>query len=872
MILPGQDNPATESRLTSSSLEGRRRLVDGAVILLIVLFAGFFGALAVQQHRTFQTNGLDLGNVDQALWNTAQGRFLHFTLMAPVQSRLALHVEPILLLFVPLYWLNLGRPETLLMIQAAIVAVGAWPVYQLSIINFQLSKTFRLSPPSFLFSPTPFILLIFPLVYLLWPTLEAAVLYDFHAVTLAPTFLLFAFWALVRQKDGWFIGFALLALACKEDMALVVAMMGLYAGLAQHRWRLAGLVIGLSLAWFVIAVMVIQPRFAAGGNIQLDRYAWLGNTPLEIITTGITHPGLVFEHLWNQVDLVSYLTALFWPTAFLALFSPLTLLPLLPTLAVNLLSDNPFTWRLEDFHYGAPLAPFLMISTIYGIKRIVTWLDRPNQPPFGCNQLTTPLFVSLAILLLLFTGTYHYYRGFTPLARPYHWSQITDHHQQTAALLPTIPPDTPLFTQSNLAPHLTHRQTVYSDFAYFTDPDFPALPVEDILLDVTSFENLGGLHQFLQQTLLASGDYQLVTAQDGLLHLRPLTADRRELTQPDDTQLPISTQSAQSPNLQLPSPFYTFTQPTIPPDHQLAVDFGDAVRLHGYSLYFNRQEEVQVSVDLEARQPLNDLWPVLYLLDETGQPVGATVDLQPALVWFPPAQWPVGQPVRLHFNTLPWYTRETAAYRLALGLVSGDDVWAVEQRPRPVVRQAGPYASRLPSDGTLLELARFNQVWNMPEGGPMRRQFAAPPPPYKLAANFANQIKLLGTTTPRLDLPPQSPNLQPTGQSAPHLSLTLTWQALTTPETLIRFVQLVGPDGRVYGQNDSNPDEGNYPTRLWQPGEVVVETVTFPLQTGRPSGQYTLHVGLYRPETGQRLPLLAGGDHVEIPGPFFKAQ
>ena len=91
------------------------------VILLIILFALFFSALAIQQHRTFQTNGLDLGNVDQALWNTAQGRFLHFTLMTPVQSRLALHVEPILLTFVPLYWLNLGSPELLLVVQAAVV-------------------------------------------------------------------------------------------------------------------------------------------------------------------------------------------------------------------------------------------------------------------------------------------------------------------------------------------------------------------------------------------------------------------------------------------------------------------------------------------------------------------------------------------------------------------------------------------------------------------------------------------------------------------------------------------------------------------------------------------------------------------------------
>ena len=32
-------------------------------ILLIFAFAVFFSVLAVQQHRTFQTNGLDLGNV-----------------------------------------------------------------------------------------------------------------------------------------------------------------------------------------------------------------------------------------------------------------------------------------------------------------------------------------------------------------------------------------------------------------------------------------------------------------------------------------------------------------------------------------------------------------------------------------------------------------------------------------------------------------------------------------------------------------------------------------------------------------------------------------------------------------------------------------
>ncbi|MBI1876768.1 MAG: DUF2079 domain-containing protein, partial [Chloroflexi bacterium] len=358
------------------------RLPSIICLLLILAFALFFSVLAVQQHRTFQTNGLDLGNVDQALWNTAQGRFLNFTLMTPIQSRLALHVEPILLLLVPLYWLNLGGPETLLIVQAAVVAIGAWPLYQLSIVNYQRS----IVNPHYPLSSIHYLLFtIFPLAYLLLPTLQSAVLFDFHAVTLSPTFLLFGFLALEQRHDRRFVFFGLLALACKEDMPLVTAMLGLYAGLAHGRWRLAGLVVGLSAAWFLLAFFLVQPYFAAGGNIQLDRYAWLGDSPPEMLRTLLTQPTLVFDHLWYQADLPGYLVALFFPSAFLALFSPLTLLPMLPTLAVNLLSDNPFTWRLEDFHYGAPMAPFLFISALYGIRRISAWVSRPptadRRPP-----------------------------------------------------------------------------------------------------------------------------------------------------------------------------------------------------------------------------------------------------------------------------------------------------------------------------------------------------------------------------------------------------------------------------------------------------------------------------------------------------------
>jgi hypothetical protein len=416
-------------------------------------------------------------------------------------------------------------------------------------------------------------------------------------------------------------------------------------------------------------------------------------------------------------------------------------------------------------------------------------------------------------------------------------------------LLSTIPAHTPVFAQSNLAPHLSQRPTLYGDFAYFTDPDFRAAagPVADIVLDITSLENIGGLHQFLRQALLESGDYQLLTAQDGLLHLRPAS-------QPEP---PLA-------GLLQPS-FYTFTQPGEPLDYRLQVDFGQAMRLHGYSLHFERQEEIRVTLDLELLQPVPVLQPVLYLLDAQGQPLGATVDLQPGLVWFPPELWPVGQKMRVRFNTLPWYTRQTPAYRLALGVVEGADVWALGSRQQPSLSGPTEFAVRFPAGGSLIELAYIEQPWGMPQGGLRLRQFTRPSAPKPIQANFADQLHLFGySTNPISQLAISNYQLPITNSLSPHLSLTLYWQAITTPEPLTRFVQLIGPDGMIYGQHDSAPDLGLYPTDHWQPGEVVVETVTVPVQANRPPGAYRLHVGWYRPASGERLPVRQGGDHIEI--------
>jgi uncharacterized membrane protein len=829
-----------------SSPSSRGSLV--AVWCLILIFVFTFSTLSLRRHAALGTNGLDLGNVNQALWNTAHGDFLAFTNMAPIRSRLALHVEPILLLFVPFYWVGLGGPKLLLIVQAIVVGLGALPLYWLA------RDTFSAQPATDSIDRTV-LPIVFPLAYLLLPALEAAVMYDFHAVTLAPTFLLYAFYYsplgsypfgkrahVGRKRDHrWLFGlFVVLALACKEDMGLTVAMLGLYMMIARRAWRWGSVTIWAGLTWFAVAVFLIQPQFSpTGSNIQVDRYAWLGNTPFAIISNLLRRPGLVWEHLWQQANVVGYLSGLLLPAAFLPLLSPLAWLPALPSLAINLLSDNPFTWRLEDFHYAAPIAPFVFIAAIRGLGHLSAWAGRRS------HLMRRGILVIGCGLVLVASLVYHYARGFSPLAWSFQPWAITDHHRRSTAVFSQIPPSASLFAQSDLNPHVSSRRVLYQDPALLSDPELAnELPPPDYLLfDVSSLTNQNDFHRFIASELLEGGAFGPILAEDGYLLLQKGAAP-----QP------------------LPDQFFDFARAGPDPDvitYPLIADFGDAVRLHGFNLSFNRAEEVQAVLYFEALDQLDgDYFLALYLLDRWGAPLGATLEDQPAVVWYPTSRWKTGELVKVTFNTVPWYTRDLSGYRLALGMMRGHDPWQPSARLFPTLQADDnlPYAVRLPEGGTLLELARFRQVSTlgvprgMPAGGPIEREFRHHRLPTVLDVSLGGEVRLLG-----YDMAPVECKALFTGGGIDNcwLELVLYWQA--QQEMLANytvFVHVVGPDGQILGQRDAPPDGGAYPTQRWAAGEVVADPMRVPLATDLPAGRLEVMVGMYRPDTGQRLPVL----------------
>ena len=814
--------------------------------LLSVAFVVTFAFLAVQRHRALESNGMDLGNVDQALWNTAHGDFMAFTNMAPLRNRLALHVEPILLLFVPLYWLGLGGPVALLLVQAAVVGLGAWPLFRLAQRALWEDESTGVAAGS---RVGAWLALVFPLAYLLMPALEAAVLYDFHAVTMAPTFLLFAFYYLETRRPGRFALAAVLAMACKEDMALTVALLGLYA-LVTRRWRFGLPTLLGGIVWFVVALGVVQPAFSpTGGNIQAVRYAWLGRDLPTVAETMLQRPEVVWQHVWQRANLPAYLSGLLLPTGLLAALSPLTWLPTLPTLAINLLSDNPFTWRLEEFHYAAPLAPFVLISALWGIRAVVRRIARRWR-----TAARYVLFGACAWLFVSASG-YHYARGFSPLARPFRLPPVTAHAQRAQEVFAQIPPEAALFAQSNLNPHVSGRRILYDDPQLLSallqggpccyDGMLP--PPDYLLFDVSTLVNQDDFQRQVIMALLKQGGWEPLVAEDGFLLLRAM---------PSAPPLEPA---------QLPPAFTDFARAEDAlPQHPVAANFGDALRLVGFDLRFNRAEEVQVVLWMEPLRPLSeDYFIALYLLDEWGALRGATTVDQPALVWHPTSRWRVGERVRIVFNTLPWYTRDMSAYRLALGVMRGRDPWqpGIRLTPHPVVDTR--YALRLPGEGTLLELARFAQVFGLPEGGPVERLWQVPRPQYPVNVPLGGRVRLVG-----YDLrPPTCDDETTTVTALCWFGIVLYWQAeRDVLQDYTVFVHVIGKgemgEERLLTQRDTMPDNGAYPTRNWRAGEAVIDPVRVPLPRGMPTGTYDLFVGMYDSATLERLPTVSAAGEV----------
>src|SRR5205085_8003250 len=204
-------------------------------------FAAGYAALSVLRQQAFATGRFDLGNMVQAVWSTAHGHPLQMTNLYGAQiSRLAAHVDPILVVFAPLWWIW-PSPNLLLTAQALAVAVGALPLFWLARKHTGSERA----------------ALGFSLAYLLFPATGWLTLNEFHPIALACPLLLFAIWYLDEDRLLPFAFFAALAALTREEVPLVIAGLGIWYAIGRRRWLAGATIAAAGVAASAIAIQVV---------------------------------------------------------------------------------------------------------------------------------------------------------------------------------------------------------------------------------------------------------------------------------------------------------------------------------------------------------------------------------------------------------------------------------------------------------------------------------------------------------------------------------------------------------------------------------------------------------------------------------------
>ncbi len=372
------------------------------LFVCIVVWIAWFFRLPLVRHERFQTFGFDLGIYDQGVWLLSQFRDPFVTVRG--LDLFGHHMNPFLLVLAPFYRAG-GGVEFLLAVQVLAQASGAIAIFLLG-RDLLRSRWCGVA---------------LAIALLLNPTYQWLMWEFFHpdAVAIGP--LLFAYWAARERRWTWFTVAAVIALSCKEDVALAVVVLGLLVAFRlrgdQRRlafglgsmvvgclvpvvipssgdwkfllaavfvlvglylvldrrddWRIGTAIALLAGAWFLLATQILIPHFNGVGRFYDSFFGpELGETPSEIAKNIAQHPSLAVERITESSRQTWY-----W-----RMLAPFALLPLvylrafaiaLPMVAVNVLTLFPYT-RDYRFHYSALVVAGGAVASVEAIA----WMQR----------------------------------------------------------------------------------------------------------------------------------------------------------------------------------------------------------------------------------------------------------------------------------------------------------------------------------------------------------------------------------------------------------------------------------------------------------------------------------------------------------------
>ena len=428
---------------------------------LVAAYVLVFGRLTWRQHANWRSLGFDTGIYDQGMWLLAHGRNPFLTVRG--MDYWGHHVAIIGDLFAPIYWLG-GGVQAVSLVHTTWVALGALPLWLLARDRWAPEPAEAGSEPTRLGDAGRagrhrWLALAVPVAYLLHPAVEWVTWWLFHPDSLAVTPLLFAWWLGRAGRWRWFAVACAVAMACKEDVALAVLVLGVVVALQSRRdrtgqgrarWR-AGWVTALAgAAWFLFCAKVVIPlRNDHAPPFYESYFPSLGASLGEIVRNTLFHPSRPAALLARPRN-PDYALKMLGPAGFvLAFAAPLAFLVAGPQLGVNLLVEVQNGATIKSQYASLPIVG-VFLGVAEGVARLrrrplllqaaATWL-------VGCAVVGNQLW------------------GLGPFSQSYRtgvWSERPAANlanlERAAAL---VPPQAAVAASWNTVTHFTHRPIVY---------------------------------------------------------------------------------------------------------------------------------------------------------------------------------------------------------------------------------------------------------------------------------------------------------------------------------------------------------------------------------------------------------------------------
>ncbi len=444
-----------------------RKFYGNWAIILVFIFSFIYIVtmtwFSVLKHRSFASN-YDLANMSQTMWNSINGRVFTLSAYGESVSRFSIHADPILILISPLYliWPNV---LIVLFFQSLVLGLGAFPVYfltkkifsEINGLNFNIIKIISLS---------------FVILYLVNPWMMWANIYDFHPVTISITFLISSIYFALNKKWKLYFLFIFLAITTKEEISLIIFLIGLYVFFIQKARKIGLITSIFGISWFYFMVFKVIPFY----SIKSEH--WGINTLYYIFIQKFSEVKnlSMFLDLFNGYFLIprsiEYYVLLLKSMSFLPLLGFPWLIFALPELFINLLSADSQMQGLT-LHYQSGLLPFLIISSIFGSFYIFKIINKIKI----LNKYISFLGIFFSILIVFVSLRVNYHYGPLPTT-PSCWClfyNVTNDDEQFEIELKRIPKNASVSSSGEISPHVSMRKNSYVLPGSFETVDYVAL-------------------------------------------------------------------------------------------------------------------------------------------------------------------------------------------------------------------------------------------------------------------------------------------------------------------------------------------------------------------------------------------------------------